>query len=118
MRLFTMFVIPAGLLALATIAASASAGTMMVATNDRADCGFAAFPGDVWIGNANHSSTATRESTAANPSCRSAEHHIAAASAAGHSVAMVSETATWVMMIGGFGLVGIGLRGRPRGFAH
>ncbi len=118
MRLFTMLLVPAGLMSVGAMTSSASAGTMMVATNDPADCGFAAFPGDVWIGSSNHSSDASGESTAANPNCRSAEHRIAAAAPVGQTVAMVSETTTWIMMIGGFGLVGIGLRGRPRGFAH
>ena len=111
MRLFAAIVMPLGLMALAAMTSPAAAGTLLIAQGSHADCGFAASTGDSWMTDAGGNAAGSEPS---GPGCRTTERRAAIEVTPRVQVAVVFETATWVMMIGGFGLVGIGMRGRRR----
>ncbi len=115
MRLFAAIVMPLGLMAFAAMASPAAAGPLLVATGNLADCGFAAAAGDSWM--VDTGGNVSGGYAPAGSGCRTTERRAAAVVTPRVQAAVVSETATWVMLIGGFGLVGIGMRGRRRGFA-
>lgn len=120
MRILTIFLVLVGLISLAAMTSgtmtSANAGTLLAAASNSATCGAVTPTGNGWPAAA---PTATNggETTASNSACRPVDRHVVAIGAPSTSVAMVSETATWLMMIGGFALLGVGMRGRRSNFA-
>lgn len=122
MRLFTTLLIPAALVSLGSVPSIAVAGTMLAASSARGDCGFAASTGDSWMGHSTGSSPAGGAATGGEPTpggsgCRTAGHRVAVDATPRPSAAMVPDSSTWMMMIGGFVLIGLGMRDRKRTFS-
>nr|WP_295664211.1 PEPxxWA-CTERM sorting domain-containing protein [Polymorphobacter sp.] len=90
---------------------AANAGTLLAAAGNTANCGAAP------TGNGRPSAAPGSDATGGGSGCRTVDRHVVALGAPSTSVAMVSEPATWLMMIGGFALLGFGLRGRRSNFA-
>jgi disulfide bond formation protein DsbB len=116
MRMLTILLVLVGLMSLAAmtsgVMAGANAGTLLAAAGNTPTCGAAAPTGDGWPSAATGS-----EAIAGRSGCRTVDRHVVVLGPPSTSVAMVSETATWLMMIGGFALLGVGLRGRRTNFA-
>lgn len=106
-----------GLISLAAMTSgamtSATAGTLLAAASNSATCGAVTPTGNGWP-----TPTANGgQAVASGSTCSTVDSQDVAIGAPSASVAMVSETATWLMMIGGFALLGVGMRGRRSNFA-
>ncbi|MGI4881025.1 MAG: hypothetical protein ACRYG4_26490 [Janthinobacterium lividum] len=121
MRMLTILLVLVGLISLAALTSGtmtgANAGTLLAAASNTATCGAATPARNGWPATASGGATGG-DAIVSGTACRTADRHVVTAvDVPSTSVAMVSETATWLMMIGGFALLGVGMRGRRGNFA-